>query len=818
MRYPSLLVVCFFSVVAVAFGQPGHFFLTHHSPSDEKIDPSSHAMAQDDRGILYFANKNGVLEFDGRHWLITPTAGAVHALANLQQQVYAGGVFGFGRLGAGSGSRNFELLEKTEEPVLQLVPVDSGLLVVSTHRLFRWNIASNQGTDIPISPLHGALQRVFTLDAEYFLQSSTGLWKIGTSLESAALSGVVSPVVVAHTEPVSRKTLIGTADGKFFVGTSRSDWRQLPYLPEISASVMVEARWVSDQLVAVGTLRSGVFFVDVDSGEMVEHTYYGSGLPDDEVTALFTDRSLGVWVAHDYGYTRISPYVPLRSYNHYPGLQGNFLCAISWKGSVWVGTTVGVWQLQVRDEGLIKGKAKSPVPAYTYVRLPGIEGKISQLFTAEGRLIAAGSAGLFEIEGAEVHPFVNEPVRTAFFSPTLRQVFVSTYGNELHSFQRGAREWQPTRLLDTVRLHISYMFEDKLENLWLCASNEVLKVEIVDESISDIVRLPIDNPALDETVGLAYGSQVYVAASGRFRVYDSRSDSFLPYDSLPGPRKYFASAGNFWFNDGARWRTVDRRMQTMKLEWLALFPQLRFLSLAEGGLWVITASNELYKLTNDWAGASGEEHYPLILRDIRGVSGSFAPRQTILFQQEEGTVTFEFIQPDYVGAEAISYRYWVKGLGKSWSAWSPSHNLLNFSYLPPGSYQLQVQSKSLLGVESAIQTVSFEVLAPYWKRAWFYALEFVVFATLVALAIRLGNLGTRFRLVSRLLSILTIVLLIEFIQTAASSWVNVQSSPVSDFVIQVVVALTVFPVEHYLRKIMFRSAERRFQTEHETST
>jgi len=25
-------------------------------------------MAQDDKGVLYFANKSGVLEFDGRNW------------------------------------------------------------------------------------------------------------------------------------------------------------------------------------------------------------------------------------------------------------------------------------------------------------------------------------------------------------------------------------------------------------------------------------------------------------------------------------------------------------------------------------------------------------------------------------------------------------------------------------------------------------------------------------------------------------------------------------------------------------------------------
>ncbi len=41
------------------------------------------------------------------------------------------------------------------------------------------------------------------------------------------------------------------------------------------------------------------------------------------------DKSQGIWAAHEYGFTRVSPYLPYRSFGHYPGLAGNLLCATS---------------------------------------------------------------------------------------------------------------------------------------------------------------------------------------------------------------------------------------------------------------------------------------------------------------------------------------------------------------------------------------------------------------------------------------------------------------------------------------------------------
>jgi hypothetical protein len=854
-------LLIFLSIVALStpvFSQSGDYFLSQYTPNDERIDYLSYGMAQDKFGLLYFTNKNGVLEFDGKHWFIVNTPGAVYTIATVENEVFAAGIFGFGKLQYNeAGQRVFQKLSdslKEGKDIFGSVVVGDFIYFLNEQHVFKHAVTTGENTTIASSPAQGIFTHLFRLENEVFIQSETGLWKLDKNgLTQAPFTwNATDPISFSAYQATTQQKIIGTESGKLYL--AKSD--QIQHLPlkdaaRLVSSVMVNATWLSEQKVAIGTLRGGVFFVDITTGTIEEITDYQSGLPDNEVYALFADRNQGVWVAHDYGFTRIAPHLPFRSYNHYPGLQGNLLCAISWDNTVYVGTTVGLWRLEREEvveqigssitqrvtpaskpknaffrlfrkkknqEPAASGKTETREPVFSvkevrlvYRAVSGIEGKVGHLFQAQGRLLAAGVAGVFEVNKVQSKAIWQEPVRTAFHSPSLNQLVVSTYADELLSFAQTNSQWTNTHLLDTLKEHISYMFEDKLENLWLCGRNQIFKVEVVEGEVSDISVLAIDNPSIDETVGLAYGSEIYVAASGEFKRYDSQKNLFVTYDSLPGPRKYFASSGNFWFNDGHRWRTIDRKIQNLKLDWLGLFPNLRFLAPADQGLWVITANNELYKFSGNADESSmQQERYPLFLREVKARQTQRVPTRQVKINQEEGAVSFEFIQPDYVSLQAMEYRFLVKGLSKEWTSWSTDNNIANFSYLPPGKYQLHVQSRDLLARESEIQVVNFEVLPPYWKRWWFYAVEFIVFAALVILSMRLSGMNTKYRLISRLLSMITIVLLIQFIQTTVYSLVEIKSSPVIEFGIQVLIALMVFPIEHYLRKWMYRSSEGRF--------
>ncbi len=836
----ALRLFCLWLISLSVQAQTGTYFLSHYSPPDDRIDFRSVDLVQDAQGEIYFATKSGVLEFDGKNWRLISVPGAVHALSAQGTNVFVAGLTGIGKLGAKSESpRPYQSIAAGFD-FFSTLSNGENIFFCSKDQLVSYSITQNATNWILKSDsTQGNFLGIYEVNGNTYVSTSKrGLLKVEG--QKLIASDITPGNLVFSTPSLDRKKfLVGMNDHRVFVHENNV-LRELILKDQefLNKNVLMNGVWVNDNLIALGTLRGGVLFVNSQTGVTEQIMDYFSGLPDNEVYALMTDRSQGVWVAHEYGFTRISPGLPFRSFDHFPGLEGNLLCAQSYQGNVFVGTTLGLFQLVEVGSDVLENISAVPVPAskskkgdskkkvepaipivkkdsvltsdkFTYKKIAGIEGKVIQLEEVNGKFLASGMSGLYEVEGLKSKAILQEPVRSVFFSPLLQQLFIGTYAERMKTFEFVEEGWKETNLIDTLKDLISHTFEDRLENIWLCGRTKIYKIETVEGDITDVISIPINNPSQDETVGLAYGNELYIAASGQFSRYDGKS-SFVKFDSLPGPRKYFATGGYFWFNDGARWRTVDRRMKSLKLEWLGLFPNLRYLAPdnQKDGLWVITAANELYKFSIA-SSAPTPSSYPLFLRGIRGQEVKLAQR--IEVEQNEGSITFEFIQPDYVGLNTTQYRYQVKGLNTPWSIWSASNNIIPFSYLPPGKYLLAVQSRDLLGNESKVEQLDFRVLPPYWQRWWFYALEFTVFSGLVILSLRLARANSRYRYISQILSLLTVVMLIQFLQTVLASLIGFKSSPVVDFIIQVFIALVVFPIEILARNSMMKYSQGKYQ-------
>jgi hypothetical protein len=207
--------------------------------------------------------------------------------------------------------------------------------------------------------------------------------------------------------------------------------------------------------------------------------------------------------------------------------------------------------------------------------------------------------------------------------------------------------------------------------------------------------------------------------------------------------------------------------------------------------------------------------FPLILKSIEN-NNVLVPRKSVVqIDQNNSAVTVEVVRPDFIGARFIEYRYLLKGLKSEWSDWSTASNIISFPYLPTGNYALFIQSKDIFGRINELNPVKIKVVPPYWRQTWFYALEFAIFTMLVLLSFRLSQ---RYSVVGRLLSLLSIIILIEFIQTAAGSTITANSGPVVDFLIQVCVAFVILPVEGFLRRFMLKSMDKNKPASEKTTT
>jgi ligand-binding sensor domain-containing protein len=875
-KFSILLLSLIFS--ATAFAQQGNYFLSNFSPDKDLADNVCFDIAQDNRGVFYFATQAGILQYDGRSWDVIRTNGAAYAIELAENgEVYVAGPRGFGKIAPdNNGLESFQLLydKPGAEYIFQITTIKDKVYFLNERNLFVYSTVTDSTTTFSSSTVTGAFAGLTEIFGSVYISTEDqGLFRETNNQLIKSKLALPDSTQLVFSSKFNNKYLLGTSDNRLFLYNDKMRLKELTLKDPTyaSASVVINATWVSDDLIALGTLRGGVIFINPETGSTIENINYGTGLPDNEVYAIACDKNKNVWAAHTYGFTRIAPNIPFRSFKHYPGLQGNLLCAITHQGQVYVGTSLGLYKLEKEEsydeityyaDVPVKSRSKNstatpakPVkeepkggffsflkkkkPAtttkqttsqptqkkvrykkekrtkkilrsryYSYKKVNGINAKITQLTPWQNKLIAAGLEGAFEINQLKSTVIVEDPIRFLLASDKKKTLFISTYDDKLHQVTNTKSVWNDENLIQNVDDPINYIFEEGNEAIWFCSYDKIYRLEYRDGMTLAAKSMAVTNTSFEKNVGVSLNGQVIIATSSGFYFYDKEKKELVKSDTLSEPKAFFANNSNLWFRDEHQWYISGNSGNKTNLQLLNLFSDIRYISsdAKSGDAWIITGSNELVRFNSTRLLPKDIVYYPLFLKAIAQKDAVSIRKSSLEIEQENSSLKIEVIKPDYIGANAVEYRYFLEGLHTEWSDWSNKNNVIDFPYLPPGAYTLQFQSKDIFGKTSEMEPVHVNVVPPYWKRTWFYALEFAVFGTLVLLSFRLSQ---RYNLVSRLLSLLSIIILIEFIQTAAGSQISLNRGPFVDFLIQVFVAFLVLPVEGFLRTFMLKSIEKK---------
>lgn len=882
MRFLILIVLL---APLTGFGQTGNFFLSHYAPAKGNHNNTCFDIAQDSRGVMYFATNAGIQEFDGRNWDILKGQPAIYSVKiTPNDDIFWAGARGFGRIGINSnGFQEMVVLsDSSVQNVFQTLPIANATYFLNDEALFFLDNSSLKYSKVKSDSITGSFLKVFELFGACYVNAENGIFKLDK--QSLTKSKLAIQGDIVFISRIDDTYVFGTTENRVYVLREDLVPRPVKIQDEqyANASVIINGTWVNRQLLALGTLRGGVIFINPITGITQEIVNYATGLPDNEVISLAHDHSQNIWVAHDQGFTRIAPYLPFRSFSYYPGLQGNVLCASTHDGIVYAGTSLGLFRLEKEDvyeeivyyaevavpskkeiksssqkeeitnssptteskrrglfkflkkrdksekqeetkEVLSEGKQTGSVQPiqkrrvkrtqkvlrssqFVYKKVKGIDAKVTHLIEVDGTLVASGLGGVYEVTGLESKPVLEQPVRHLFLSEKENILFTSTYDDEVKCLVPNDKGWTSINILDHVSDQIHYIMEGMDNEVWLCGLDRLYKVTLNERLVSNVETIEVENRDMQTMFGVAWDKNVLLVNSQGFFSYNRSSNKFSLVDSLPVPMQYFPYNGSILYRDKHAWNIVGKENEQDKLQILNLFQDLRFVSSdrQSGDLWIISKRNELYKFFDDKI-STEVVAFPLVLKSVINEDLRTGSRSKIHISEDKSATTFEIVQPDFVSPEAVEFRFQLKGMSEEWSDWGSNNNIITYPYLPPGEYTLEVESRNVFGKITELEPLSFEVLPPYWKRSWFYAMEFSILATLVLLSFRLS---ARYRIVSRILSLLTIILLIEFIQTVIDSSLTFgKASPVIDFIVQVFVALLILPVEGFLRNLMLRSLD-----------
>ncbi|MEM6643037.1 MAG: triple tyrosine motif-containing protein [Bacteroidota bacterium] len=891
--------VCFMQILNA---QLGDFLLTEHYPQQSNIDHTNFEITSDYLGRICVANRSGVLKYDGEAWDYYKTPSSALSLAvDTQNVVYVGCIGSVGMI-------DFQEREITYQPIYQSDSLqdlfletyhdDEKIYFMSTETLVVYQIKTRD-----VQVYHDYFLNMYKLNSEIYINNADyRTFIVGDSLTEISVERQIS-----FSDDRAQLPSLAVDFNGDLLSHENGYWKVLPQNELISKKgyELEEVRWVNDSLFVCNTVESGLLFFNSKDPKFMEITDYYAGLPDNEIYAMHAGSTSGVWAAHPFGITQISPLFPAYSYSHFPGLNGSITGSMIYENELWVTTSLGLYHLtkdtifqtkvfyelksnkkiksankklketksekteskndqdsekkknflkrlfrkRMRAEGgsddtvegktrkkrnglftsiasvfekknevdKVKGKLdrntqytrktrKIPIDIKNeFIKIEGANGKLLGIVTYQNRLLAVGTSGVYEIKNGVAQIVIEEDI-SSFTTNDQDQLIISTTYYAVKCFKLVGDVWieQASRITGDV---ITGMKSGKNGLLWLAGASQIYKSFVTDSTFRFGENYDLNNAYLDQVSLFEILGKTYFINSEGFYYYDETQNEIAEDKQLIGQlgkpihHQLDQSGEYIWVYAGKFWHRIDHEKSIIPFEYLGLFPDLRniFTAPDQKAIWLTTDDNDILKYDPNRAKDLG--YFDFFVRKVSNEKGEIDRRKRFTLNYDENFVSIQLSQPDFLGLLNPEFQYNLKGLNNQWSEWTRSKNI-DFSFLPEGSYELLVRSRDTFGRENENSVLSFKVKPPYWQTPWFYAIQMVFFGSLVILSARLNQSNSTNRLLRGGLTILTLVLIIEFLQSAISSYFSFKSSPVVEFLLDATIAFMIFPLEKVLRDLM----------------
>jgi signal transduction histidine kinase/DNA-binding response OmpR family regulator len=752
----------------------GRPLIHNYSRRDFGAEVQQWDVVQDARGIMYFANNAGVLEFDGRNWRLIelPSRLGVRALASDPSgtgRIYVGAGGDFGYLAPDSvGQLQFTSLmppaakqdRSFDQVFTPVVAPDGRVYFQARTKLCHWFSGQIDCREVDV-----ALSRIFTAGGKLYVhQQGVGLMEmVDDDLRLVPGGGRFADEDIRVLLPYSGEAggiLVGLRGGELFVGHHGSF---APFAPAVRdgrlEERLLDAAILPNGSFAFGTRLRGLLIVD-RQGHLLNQIDRTAGLQDNYVHAVLADRQGGVWLALQTGASRVEVVSPFSVFDEASGLEQEWREVVKHRGSLYVRGYSGLFEASL-PAGRMAHHAT--LGSLQFHRVPEIESSVWSLQPVVDRLLVSSLNGIDEIRDKRPHRVITyrSTPMTMYRSRTdPRRVYVGL-SEGLASLYLGAGGWQDEGRVDGIDETITSIAETSRGSLWLVSQRQrVLRVDFAagSEGARPNARTPnirVYPPGGDTLTGRIsireIGGRPVFLTDRRIAEFDEASNRFVPVPALDvltqAGRRSFSWAvedrqGNLWVAsrrpggvdflrkqaDGSYF--VDNAGLRQVLTW-SIYPEED-----SGVVWMCTPDYLLRYDPTIRTAISPQDFTTLIRRvtadedtvvyggapmpDAPGDGSRGAEFVRPAFSYGAHSLQFDFAATAFDAPELNEYQSRLEGFDREWSAWSRVPNRI-YTNLSPGSYRFLVRARDIHGQVTRDATYSFSVLPPWYRSPWAYA-------------------------------------------------------------------------------------------------
>ena len=764
---------------AIRDPEAGRPFVRNYSPKEYGAVDQNWTVLQDKRGVMYFGNNLGVLEYDGVAWRLIPVPNktAIRSLAiNDAGRIYVGAVGDLGYLAPdASGQMQFVSMLEQVPPddrafadVWRTYVTPQGIYFQTQSHLFRWA----DGRMRVWKPTTRFNRAAVVDNRLYLTQVEHGLMELVDD-EFKVLPGTerfgveVHPVILPYGDG---RLLIGTrADGLFlYDGTTAT-----PFPTEVD-ELFGEGRLyrglvLRDGRFALATTGGGLAILD-HQGRRVQVIDKSGGLRSDGVYYIHPDRQGALWLGMASGIARVETPSPVTFYGEQSGIEGGVSGIIRHRGTLYITTENGVQYLRPRPDTLQRGTASLQWSEFRSV--PGISTQswwFASMDDLDGgggsSLLVATSDGVYEVDGDKATLVRGSVGRTFNAAVLLRskqdpsRVYIGLFDG-FASLRRVGGRWVDEGRVNAIADEVRTIVEASDGKLWLgTGATGILRVDFSKGQLRPGGLLP-EEPKI-ERFGTAHGlpqggvavqqvgGQAYFGTADELYRFDEVQARFVPdatfkivgINPLGGGLGLVEDAkGQVYVNLGR-----ETAVGTRQADGTWAFDKKPFLRFADFPVGSIHSDDDGVVW---FGGGEGLVRYdPSVQKDyvtdfsalIRRVAvnehsllfGGAAPGSAanppVELPASSNALRFEFAAPSFDDESANEFQYWLEGLEAEWSDWTKESNR-DFTNLGLGSYRFRVRARNLYGQVSDEAVYAFTILPPWYRTWWAYFLYALIAA------------------------------------------------------------------------------------------
>ena len=706
-------------------------------------------VAQGQNAFIYFANNEGLLEFNGAEWTLYPSPNEtiMRSVKVVGERIYTGCYMEFGYWSRqSSGQLRYTSLSKKikkrlieDEQFWNIIQMDDRVLFQSFNRIYVYD--SQRGT-FQFIEKHPFIFRCFKINNSIYFQGiGEGLYEIvhGQSKLVCKDERILNNRIVEIYSADDGLLLQTERAGVFKLKDGTLQSYNFESQAELNAHSIFSAKKLSDGGFALGTISNGIYILD-RNGKIRHHIIQNLGLSNNTVLSLNEDKDNNLWLGLDNGIDCINLQSPIRSYKDDSGYLGTVYASIRFRDYIYLGTNQGLFYRNHATGG-------------NFQMVRGTNGQVWTLFAYNNQLFCGHNQGTFLVNGGNVESIYRG-------SGTWRFNTVNGHPNWLMQgnydglsiLEKKGTTWVFRNKIEGFNISSRYFESDRKNTVYVGHEYKGIIKVVIQPDFSKISKVTILNtPKKGKNMGLAkFNNILYFAGkqgiftlnetNGKFVKNVELSAVFTNNDYTSGKLTvegdkmwlftksyiYYFTAGNF--NTQLKHHRIPIPSVITNpmagYENISPIANNRYLVGKTEGYFIINL--------NDFKVKS----HPITLTSVTVNTVENKKIDTHLILTEEGeidhdenNIVFNYTVPQYNRFIDVAYQYKLEGLQKNWSEWNTKTSVV-FKNLEPGDYTFKVRAKIANTLSENSATYSFTILKPWYATNLALVIYIVLFLIL----------------------------------------------------------------------------------------